>query len=81
MAAAALTALQPWPLKLLADHVLGEVPTQPAVDWLLRTLSLGSGPQSVLWVVVLGVLALFASSSLLDAIVTWGWTYAGRRMV
>ena len=81
LAGAALAALQPWPLKLLADHVLGQVPVPRWLDAVLRTFSLAATPQSILGLAALGGLALFALNSVLNAGLTCGWTFAGRRMV
>ena len=76
---AGFAALQPWPLKLLADHVLGDAPLPAALANLLGEW--GSTRQAILTVVVAGGLLLFALTSILEAVVTWIWTYAGRRMV
>jgi len=73
--ASALVALQPWPMKLLVDHVLGAKP----IPELLK--GFGSTPQTLLVAIVLGGLALFVVNSLLDAALTWLWTVAGRRIV
>ncbi len=79
--AAGLGALQPWPLKLLVDQVIDKAPLPPALESIFRAFSLGSTPQAILRVVVLGGLALFVLSSVLDAVLSCAWTYTGRRMV
>jgi ATP-binding cassette subfamily B protein/subfamily B ATP-binding cassette protein MsbA len=81
MAAAAASALQPWPFKLLADYVLDQAPLPPALASVFRTFSLRATPQAILCLAALGGLALFALSSLLDAVLTCAWTFTGRRMV
>lgn len=70
-----LTALQPWPMKLLVDHVLGNVPRP---SWLGQWV-----PASIplLPCIVLGGLLLFIIHSLVDAMLAWIWTVSGRRMV
>jgi ATP-binding cassette subfamily B protein len=73
--ASSLVALQPWPMKLLVDHVLGD---NPAPGFLR---SFASTPQMLLAVIVAAGLALFVINSLLDAGLTWLWTVSGRRMV
>lgn len=73
--ASSLVALQPWPMKLLVDHVLGD----QSVPAFLQ--SFASTPQTLLVVIVIAGLALFLLNSLLDAALTWLWTVAGRRMV
>jgi ATP-binding cassette subfamily B protein len=73
--ASSLVALQPWPMKLLVDHVLGD----STVPGFLQRLA--SSPQTLLAVIVSAGLALFVVNSLLDAGLTWLWTVSGRRMV
>jgi ATP-binding cassette subfamily B protein/subfamily B ATP-binding cassette protein MsbA len=79
--AAGLNALQPVPLKWLADNVLGNEPVPTFLQFILKTFSLKATPQAILYVVVLGGLVVFALSSALDAALTWAWTFMGRRMV
>jgi len=76
-----LAALQPWPMKLLADHVLGAEPLPSAIKRALAFLSLNPTTNALLCVVVFGTLLIFALNSVLDAALTWSWTVAGRRMV
>ncbi len=76
--AASLTALQPWPMKLLVDHVLGQKPLPSALQSLFTT---PPPAQSLLVCVVVGGLVLFIINAVLDAALTWAWTIAGRRMV
>jgi ATP-binding cassette subfamily B protein len=75
ISASSLVALQPWPMKLLVDHVLGD----NTVPGFLRTFA--SSSQTLLAVIVAAGLALFVFNSLLDAGLTWLWTVSGRRMV
>src|SRR6266511_1080210 len=81
LAASALVAAQPWPIKWLADHVLGQAPLPAALQRLLGTFSLAPTPTAVLALVVVGGLVLFALHSLLEVGLTWAWTLSGRRMV
>lgn len=72
--------LTPWPMKIVVDHVLGDTPIP---GW-LETFShfLGSANHTqLLAVAVFGTVVLFALNSVLDTILTWSWTLAGRRMV
>src|SRR5262245_2012791 len=73
--ASSLVALQPWPMKLLVDHVLKN---EPLPQWLPASLA---EPRTLLAALAAGGLALFVLSSALDAALTWLWTVAGRRMV
>jgi ATP-binding cassette subfamily B protein/subfamily B ATP-binding cassette protein MsbA len=76
-----LVALQPWPIKLLIDHVLETKPLPEALENIFRTLSLEPTPRLLLATVVGGGLLLFAFSSAADASLAWTWTVAGRRLV
>ncbi len=69
-----VVALQPWPLKLLADYALGDAPRP---DWLPGSWSVG---RLVLFA-GLASLALFALNSGLDAAITRTWTRAGRGLM
>ena len=77
VAGSLVSALQPWPMKLLVDSVLGG---QPAPD-LLRAMAGDWSGEQLLFVVALGGLVLFGLQSAVDAFNSWGWTVAGRRAV
>src|SRR5215470_15980360 len=79
--AAGLAAIQPWPMKLLVDHVLGKAPLPNYLRHAFEAVSLTPTPITLLASIVLGGLALFALHSAVDAGLTWTWTVAGRRMV
>ena len=81
LVAALVTPLQPWPMKLLADQVLGRQPLPPWLTGLFEVFSSENTPGRVLLLVVIGGLFLFALNSLLEAAITWGWVVGGRRMV
>ena len=81
IAASALAALQPWPMKILADHVLGKGPLSPALDSFFRSLALKPTTSVLLILTVVGGFSLFLLSSVLDVVLTQMWTMAGRRMV
>jgi ATP-binding cassette, subfamily B, bacterial len=74
-------ALQPWPLKLLVDHVLQEAPLPVAFAWGLEWLGLVPTTAFLLGLAVAGTLALFALNNSLEAVLAWHWTLGGRRMV
>src|SRR2546426_10147087 len=81
VAASALMALHPWPMKLLVDSVLHD---EPLPGWLQSAFNaLGFSPtrSSLLAILALAGLVLFALSSALEIGLTWSWTVAGRRMV
>jgi ATP-binding cassette subfamily B protein/subfamily B ATP-binding cassette protein MsbA len=76
--AAASIALQPWPLKLLVDiltsNSLGNAP--------LGMTSIGTLPrETLLFLICMASVLMFAIPSALDALLSWGWTVIGRRMV
>src|SRR5438128_3182998 len=81
IAASALAALQPLPLALLTDHVLGKLPLPAGLQAFFGAFSLEPTPKHVLAVAVLGGLVLFALNSALEMGLTWAWTLGGRRMV
>jgi ATP-binding cassette subfamily B protein len=70
-----LTALQPWPMKLLFDHVLDNLPRS---SWLNHIVP---NSTQLLPFIVLGGLLLFVFYSAVDAALAWIWTSNGRRMV
>jgi ATP-binding cassette, subfamily B, bacterial len=81
IAASALVALQPWPMKLLVDHLLEGKPMPEWLRSLTQLAHLSADNQSLLILVVVGGLVLFITNSLLDATLTWSWTVTGRRVV
>ncbi len=81
IAASALTALQPWPMKLLADHVLGKLPVSPDFKDVLAVFDLQPTPTVLLVLVVVGSFLLFILNSLFEVGLIQSWTVGGRRMV
>jgi ATP-binding cassette subfamily B protein/subfamily B ATP-binding cassette protein MsbA len=79
--ASALAALQPWPLKLVADHVLGRQPLPGLLAAVFDVIRLQPTPLRLLAVATFGGLALFALHSIVELVLTSTWTFAGRRMV
>lgn len=73
----ALLAIQPWPMKLVVDNVLGARPLPAFFETLIGQLS----PMQLLIIAVLGGLAIFVVSNVLEGVLAWSWTVAGRRMV
>lgn len=81
IAAGVLAAAQPWPMKLLADHLLGKAPLPQFLRRGLEIFSIQPSTAAILGVIVSGGLALFALHSLIEVGLTWAWTLGGRRMV
>jgi ATP-binding cassette, subfamily B, bacterial len=80
-ATSVIAALQPWPMKILVDNVLGEAVLPGILQDFFQSIQAAPSPGRVLVFVVVAVLILFACQSLLDVGLAWGWTVAGRRMV
>jgi ATP-binding cassette subfamily B protein/subfamily B ATP-binding cassette protein MsbA len=72
--AAGLTSLQPWPIKWFADILSSDALVAPAP---LANLS----RPALLGLVVIAGVGLFMIQATVDALLSWGWTVAGRRMV
>src|SRR6266849_6716311 len=81
LAASALVALQPWPMKLLVDHLLGKQPLPGALQSTFGLLGSRHTPTALLLVITLGILGLFGLNTVLEITLAYFWTAAGRRMV
>jgi len=77
----ALAALQPWPMKLIADHVLGQQPLPGSLAACFNALHFESTPLRLLAFATIGGLLLFALHSVVELVLTSTWTVAGRQMV
>ena len=76
-----LSLLQPWPLKILVDQVLGAAPASGGLKRLIDVLPWADTPSGLLaWVVAAG-LAIFAVNSAVEVVLAMKWTRVGRRMV
>jgi ATP-binding cassette, subfamily B, bacterial len=80
-AMSALTALLPWPIKLLVDHAFSQTALPEPLDWIFQRVSLSPTPAVLVGVAALGSLGLFFLNSALEVGVSWCWTAAGQRMV
>jgi ATP-binding cassette subfamily B protein/subfamily B ATP-binding cassette protein MsbA len=76
-----LSVLQPWPLKVLVDHVLGDLPMPSSIAMVVDYLPGAGTPAGLLGWVVMAGLVIFALSSAVDVIASLHWTRVGRRMV
>ncbi|MEA3189264.1 MAG: ATP-binding cassette, subfamily bacterial [Chthoniobacter sp.] len=73
--------LQPWPMKLLVDNVLGDVPRSAGLTHWLSFLPAADTATGLLgWIVFSGIL-VFALNSVSDILLTFGWVRVGQRMV
>jgi ATP-binding cassette subfamily B protein/subfamily B ATP-binding cassette protein MsbA len=76
-----LALLQPWPVQVLVDHVLGGKPMPGAVATLARWLpGAGTVGGQVAWIAAAG-LVFFLLGNLLDTVLTLCWLRAGQRTV
>jgi ATP-binding cassette subfamily B protein/subfamily B ATP-binding cassette protein MsbA len=77
----AVGLLQPWPLKIVFDHVLGSEPMGRALAGGLELLPGGTTPHALIaWMALAGV-GIFALSSALDVLLTRAWDRVGQGMV
>ncbi|HYV30038.1 MAG TPA: ABC transporter transmembrane domain-containing protein, partial [Candidatus Binatia bacterium] len=79
--ASLLTTLQPWPMKLVADHVLSQHPLPTPLAAAFDVIRLEPTPLRLLAVAAVGGLLLFGLNSIVELVLTSTWTLAGRRLV
>jgi ATP-binding cassette subfamily B protein/subfamily B ATP-binding cassette protein MsbA len=73
--------VQPWPMEILIDHVLGPEPVgEPLASGLRLLPGAGTARGLLVWVVLAG-LAVFVLNSALDVVLTQAWIRVGQRMV
>jgi ABC-type bacteriocin/lantibiotic exporter with double-glycine peptidase domain len=68
-----LGLLQPWPMKILVDNVLGSRSLPPPLAHVAHILPGALTPQGLLVWVVLASMAVFAINSTVDVILTRAW--------
>jgi ATP-binding cassette subfamily B protein/subfamily B ATP-binding cassette protein MsbA len=81
LSSSALAVLQPWPMKILVDHVLG---TQPMPEWLVSArawIPWADSARGLLAWIVITFLAVFVINSVSEVILTIAWVQVGQRMV
>jgi len=79
--ASAVATFLPWPMKLVIDHLLGNTPLPSALQTVLATFNFPTEPAKLLPLIVLAGFALYLLNNLLEAVLAWGWTSVGRRIV
>src|SRR5262249_31370304 len=77
----AVGLLQPWPVQIVVDHVLGQAPLAAPLAAGAPSLPGGGAPRARLVWAVLAGLALFALNSAADVLLTRAWIRVGQRMV
>ncbi|MDQ3815994.1 MAG: ABC transporter ATP-binding protein/permease [Armatimonadota bacterium] len=73
--------LQPWPLKILVDHVLGQQPMPAELAHGAAYLPVTDNPLGLLTWVVLAGLGIFVLNGAVSVVLTWAWVRVGQRMV
>jgi len=79
--ASAITALQPWPMKLLVDSALGGSPVPESLESFIKALALQDSPALLVLLAALGSLGFYVLNSMIDVGLSWAWTAAGQKMV
>jgi ATP-binding cassette, subfamily B, bacterial len=76
----AFALLQPWPMKILVDHVLGSELPSRTVSHVLGVLPGADAPGGLLVWVVVGGLLIFAVNSTIEVVLTFAWIRVGQQM-
>src|SRR4029453_13369671 len=66
----AFSVLTPWPMKVLADNVLGSATMSPAVSSVLGWLPGAGNTRGVIAWVAFSVLVIFGVNSIIDVVLT-----------
>src|SRR6266567_7605992 len=77
----AVTALEPWPLKILVDHALGNIRIPDLLRSSLEDLSLSPTPATLIGAAAVASFGLFILRSAIDMSLNWTWTIASQRMI
>lgn len=76
-----LAVVQPWPMKLLVDNVLGGAPVTGGAANVMSNLPGAATRGGLLAWVVGASLAIFALNAAAEVVLTWSWIRAGQQMV
>ena len=76
-----VSLLQPWPIQLLVDHVLGNAPIRGPLAAIGERFPALVTPEGLLASVVVAGLLIVLASSLADVVLTLQWTRVGRATV
>ena len=80
LAASVMAMVEPWPMKVLVDHVLSAQPMTGGVSSVTAMLPGASTPVGLLaWVAIAGLL-FYAVGSTMEVVLTDAWVRAGQRM-
>jgi ATP-binding cassette subfamily B protein len=78
---AAFGLLQPWPMKIVVDHVLGQKPMSGTLGRAVALLPGTAAPEGLLGWAVLASLGVFVLNSAAGVILPFAWVWVGRGMV
>ncbi len=78
--AAGVTALMPWPMKLLVDYALADLPSG-IQNTLLSSESIWANPGLLIAGAAVASIILFALASVISVTSSWLWSKIGQRMV
>ncbi len=81
LASSAVAIAQPWPMQVLVDHVLDDLPMPKMLVRLMHVLPAANSKSGLLAWVGISTLVFYALASLIDAALTYGWILIGQRMV
>jgi ATP-binding cassette subfamily B protein len=81
LVAALVTALMPWPLKILVDYALGDHALPPVVERFLDYFGLIPSPLLLIVAASIASLGTFALNSALEVALTWYWSATGQNML
>src|SRR6266550_316912 len=76
-----LSLLQPWPMKIIVDHVLSQEPPSETLAQLIAIIPGASASLTLLVWMVLATLAFFALNSAAEVVLTRAWLQTGQSMV
>jgi len=79
--ASTITALQPWPMKLLVDCALSGSAVPEMIQSFIRALALQVSPALIILLAALASLGFYVLNSMIDVGLSWAWTEAGQKMV
>ncbi|HZT96848.1 MAG TPA: ABC transporter transmembrane domain-containing protein, partial [Chloroflexota bacterium] len=77
LASGAVSLLTPWPLKVMADQVLGR---RPVTGWLLH-LPGATSRSGLISLVAVATIVIFAAASGIEVLLTTSWVRTGQAMV
>jgi ATP-binding cassette subfamily B protein/subfamily B ATP-binding cassette protein MsbA len=77
----AVAVMQPWPMQVAVDSVLGSAPLSDVTRAILPIFHGGQSRVSLLTVVAVAGLLLYALGAALSAVLSWCWIRVGQSMV